>query len=429
MNREPRIADVGADEAPSPRPPWLLPAVIGIGGFSLGLLVATTIGSTGPSEATPTLPPAPPPASSTSTTSSPNTTVVVETEETRLSLEELVPGFEGTLYFLDPTSSSADQQSLVAWRSSSSVYEATVFPMQTMALDVTGSRMAILSGQSLDSKYRGGVMSISWNLNKSRPQVREPRDFLGSGVSGFAWHASEPGLLAWAEYEGSDRWSLKTGNLTIPTQLADPTIVAEFEDIVWPVYWDHEVIVVTTYDLGPFEGEPPSVLTPSISSVGLDSTVLGSLKGDFVGRLPFGEFVVIERSADASEDPIVYLTDIALTERAAPEWLPEGDGLLTLVVSPDGNRTALHLLRPGMGASRESVIAILDGDTYVECGTPSTVESVHWSVDGEWVVLQTSLHAETGLEFGLWFTNAETCEGFPVPLVGYESLFLVAVGR
>ncbi|MDH5373627.1 MAG: hypothetical protein OEX97_11845, partial [Acidimicrobiia bacterium] len=96
MNGEPRISDEGMDVEPPPRPAWLLPAVVGVGGFALGLLVATTIGSTGPSEASPTLPPVPPATVVTQPGVSPEATVVGVDEEDRPTLEELVPGFEGT---------------------------------------------------------------------------------------------------------------------------------------------------------------------------------------------------------------------------------------------------------------------------------------------------------------------------------------------
>ncbi|MFW2338503.1 MAG: hypothetical protein ACN4GK_00495 [Acidimicrobiia bacterium] len=425
MNREPRIADVGADVEPRPRPPWLLPAVIGVGGFALGLLVATTIGSTGPSEATPTLPP----RQATTPTTAPaaplsTTTTAPEVESEALpTLEELVPGFEGTLYFAN-FASSLSQERMTTWRSELSSPQEAELPAGFPQLDASGTRMAMTRGQSIDNDFMGGVISLFWNLNKSHRPFPDSDSFLGSGVAGLLWHATEPGQLAWVESDGDERWLLKTGDVEQPGLPVEPVTIAEFSGISWPLYWDDEYFVVASYELD--GGDEP--LFPSGWLVGLfdaTGTLLATTDDGFVGRLATGEFVLWDSPFGPDDSPGGYLADSSFQPVgqfgiADTFGIPQG-----VASSSTGDVTAV--LFGSVDDGPMSILIIDETDTS-ECRFLPPMDSLLWSVDGDWLIAQRHPRPDLTEQGGLSFIDPETCTEVRVPLpedVG----FLSAVGR
>ena len=421
MNGDPRVSDVNVEEEPPPRPPWLLPVVIGVGGFALGLLVATTIGSRGPSEASPTLPPAP---SSTSTTAgevelstSVSTTAQIN-EEPGLSLEELVLGFEGTLYFTNPTSSSTFDRRIVAWSSERSL----PFPMGLRAgfptLDVSGSQMAFAAGQSLDTSFPGATISIVRNLDKSRPLPQDPDGYVGEAVTWFVWHASKPGLLAWIEFD-LDRSVVKTADLSNSERLVQSSIVAEFEGVAWPLYWDDDLFVVAAQSesLELVDGQSVTGRT-EVRTFDGEWEPLGATLGEFVGRLPTGELIITDEVLQPTSIGS-FLTDESLQDHRAPTWLSEGSWLRWALARPDGDSVWVS----GEHQDGTPFLGRLEQTALVECAEIGTFAFAYMSTDGDWIVYQGS--DESGE--GLWFVNTVTCGSTRVDLP--EGIgFLVGVG-
>ncbi len=416
-----RVGGVLSEEEPPPRPPWLLPVVIGVGGFALGLLVATTIGSQGPSEASPTLPPAP---SSTSTTTGevePSTSVSTTAqinEEPGLSLEELVPGFEGTLYFTNPTSSSALDRRIVAWSSERSMPFQVGLRAGFPTLDVSGSLMAFVAGQSLDTPFPGATISIVRNLDRSRPLPQDPDGYVGAAVTWFVWHASEPGLLAWIEFD-LDRSVVKTAEFSNLEQLVRSTIVAEFEGVAWPVYWDDDIFIVAAQSesLELVDGQSTTGRA-EVRTFNSEWDPIGTTLGEFVGRLPTGELIIADDvSRQTGSGP--FLTDETLQDRRDPEWLPEGSRLRSVIATPGGGTVWVS----GENQDGTPFLGRLEGPSVDRCAEMGAVAFFYTSTDGDWLVYQDV--DETGKS--LWFVNAVTCGSTRVD-VPPGAGFLVAIG-
>lgn len=390
--------------------------MVGAGGVALGLLVASTISTTGPGDVTLTLPPAPIASSTTNPSSS-------EIEDISPSLEELVPGFEGTLYFIDWVSLDTNDKYLVTWSSKQSAPLPTVERPDYLVLDVTGSRMALPAGITLDTLFPGNTIAIFRNLDNARPLPSDPDGHVGSAVAGFIWHASRPGLLVWIEVDSSYRSTVKTVDLSNPNVLVESSVLAEFDYLAWPRYWDDDLFVMATLSqsLDIIDGQ---AVTGSFEVQTFDSDweLLGSTLGDLVGRLSTGELVIGEWSGESQQiRSSTFLMDYTLTERLSPDWLPEGGQLTSVVPTPDGSRTWLH----GVNEDGRTFLGRMDGPTLVQCVDSPASEQVFRSVDGDWIVYQSIDEAR---ESALWFVNAVTCREFRVDLpdgVGY----LAAVGR
>ena len=420
MNGEPRISDEGMDVEPPPRPAWLLPAVVGVGGFALGLLVATTIGSTGPSEASPTLPPVPPATVVTQPGVSPEATVVGVDEEDRPTLEELVPGFEGTLYFADFRSSTS-QERMNTWRSELSSPLPTDLPAGFPQMDASGTRMAMVRGQSLESDFRGGVISLHWNLSKSHHPFPDTDSFLGSGVTGLVWHATEPGQLAWIENEGEDRWVLRTGDVENSGQEVERVTVAEFEGISWPLYWDAEFFVVAIYEIESNDG-PLFPAGPIIGLFDSGGTLLVTTDSGFVGRLATGEFVLVESPTDAGNGPVAFLADSTFE---AIEDGNLGDGAIPMGIARSNQEEVSAMAFNTVDDGPSGVLVYSEAGVR-ECRFSSPRVGLYWSLDGEWLVTQgISSGSSSG---NLSFIDPDTCAETRV-LLPIETGTLAAVGR
>jgi hypothetical protein len=99
---------------------------------------------------------------------------------------------EGTLYFTDPESLDTNDHYLVTWSSSDSAPVATEARAGILRLDVTGSRMALPAGRTLDTVFPGNTFSIFLNLDNSRPLPPDPDGYVGSAaVRADFWAGSE----------------------------------------------------------------------------------------------------------------------------------------------------------------------------------------------------------------------------------------------
>lgn len=416
MNHDPHLSELAADEGPAPpRPPWLLLVMMGVGGFALGLLIATAISTTGPGDVTPTLPPAAVPTSTSSSTSS-------EIEDVLPSLEKLVPGFEGTLYFTDPESLDTNDHYLVTWSSNGSTPVATQVRADYLQLDVTGSWMAVASGPTLGTLFPGSTMRIFRFLDNSRPFPLDPDGYVGSAVAGIVWHASRPGLLAWIEIDNSYRSTVKVANLSNPNALVQSGIEGEFDYAAWPRYWDNDLFVISTQSqsLSTIDGQPIAVQY-EVQTFDSEWELLGTTPGEFVGRLPTGELVITVWDPETQQPRDTFVMDSTLAERLTPDWLPEGTRLTSVLPTADGTGVWLF------GAGEDGTFLVrLDDQIPSQCDYVVPVsEAAHGSPDGDWIVLQSVEEAE---EASLWFINAATCRTTHVDLpdgVGY----LAAVGR
>jgi hypothetical protein len=389
------------------------------------LLVATTIGSTGPSEATPTLPPRQETTPTTAPVEPPATTTTLhEVESEPLStLEELVPGFEGTLYFADSASSSS-QERMTTWRSELSSPQEAELPAGFPQLDASGTRMAMTRGQSIDNDFMGGVISLFWNLSKSHRPFPDSDSFLGSGVTGLLWHATEPGQLAWVESDGGERWLLKTGDVEQPGLPVEPVTIAEFSGISWPLYWDDEYFVVASYELD--GGDEPLFLSgPLVGLFDATGTPLATTDDGFLGRLATGEFVLLDLPLGPEDGLGGYLADSSFQPvgqfgLADAVGIPQG-----VASSSDGAVTAVLFASVDDGPTS---ILVIDESGTAECRFSSPLSSVFWDIDGDWLVAQRSPRPDPTEQSGLSFIDPDSCTEVRVPLPD-DAGFLTAVGR
>jgi hypothetical protein len=133
------------------------------------------------------------------------------------------------------------------------------------------------------------------------------------------------------------------------------------------------------------------------------------------------------RAADPSIPwaPASYLADVTLAGRTDPDWIPEGTSVRSIAQSPIDNRAVVHLHDVEGG---QQTLLLFDDEIAGECVFVSPIEAVHWSADGEWLVMQRASRPNSTGESGLSFVDPDTCTEVRVPLPDGTGL-LAAVGR
>ena len=79
-----------------------------------------------------------------------------------------------------------------------------------------------------------------------------------------------------------------------------------------------------------------------------------------------------------SSSDSTFLTDLTLTERLTPDWLPEGSQLTSVLPTPEGARVWLH----GVSGDGTSFLGRLDGPTLGKCVDMPETDGVYRSPDG-----------------------------------------------
>lgn len=392
-----KVTIVGTEDQPDPEPrgrAWLPIGIIG--GIAVGLLIATGAQQNSPD---PNTPPSTIPEVAVPPTVPTTTTVLAPSR-----LDILVDGYEGTLYLAGFRN---DQGVLWRWESRTGTALVIDIPERMRSADFNSSRVRIAAAAL-------STVSPGWNLWVGTPENAEP---IALSMTSWAWHATDPGRIAWIELDQS----LPE---TLPALLRTATLPTG-ADGVFPIADDPadlgSVPSVVLFDDQGFLLQSPTDedgywLIAIDPDEGRES---GRLAARYLGVLPDGDLLVSTAGSlqRASRD---------LTETADFPF-PSDKRMSAIATSSAHNRWAIWEVEDATGVATPTQLWILDGEAIVfETTLPQTLRSVSWSVDGRWLIAAVGEPSPlSGFSSGqLWFIDTEDWSMHQVEAPGY--IFAIA---
>ncbi|MEX1207255.1 MAG: hypothetical protein WEE36_01425 [Acidimicrobiia bacterium] len=380
------VTPQGADRREPPGPRWSLTLVIAVVAITVGYL----LGASGtPREAAP--------ASSTTTSlglisTSTTTTIGVTTSGVAPSrLADLVPGFEGTLVVQGGDFYSPNLSVWPAHLSSPSV--GTVSRGSPFEFDSSSHLPARLVRGATEPDYSYSVLLVG----------SHPVRVLGSGgllmsmgvaaldVRSFAWHSSEPRMLAWIEGPADSSTTEEVLALRVGSVGDDGVFVPSPPLATLPgpetpygplslLAWDTWGFLISRFDEA--GAASLSLLAPDGSTawtLPLPVRLVGQVQVSNTGEILVASFP--DRTAEELE---ITLTDLSGREPEVLYWGVSEVGPVRL--SPDGRRVAYSSRDLDRGVS-EVIVREVDGAVLLSVAvSDARLWEVEWTPDGRFVL-------------------------------------------
>lgn len=202
------------------------------------------------------------------------------------------------------------------------------------------------------------------------------------GAHSFAWHAGDPGRIAWIARLGERPVTIHTGFVADRGVYFRPTVVLPDIELdgsggVRLVAYDRHGFVLERWE--------EAGRTAFVRRVASDGTIVDEVEGLFVAAAPDGTVAV--GSLDETDQTILYDSGLTLLERLQP-------AVSTLRWSPDG--TGLATAR----GDRPSVVQIRVGEDSVDFNLALERAAVEaWSPDGRFLIVSGAVDGEHHLGF------------------------------
>jgi hypothetical protein len=395
------VTPQGTPNPRTDRPPWPLVVAVGVTGAVLGYLLGAAglpgepEGASAPALATED------PAHATEDTE------MVPPDAVRLG--DLVPGLEGTL--VANVGEPAPYQGLMMWsRGWSSPRHGSIAAGGPISPNASGGQIARLGRAAGDIGPDSALYLGSWSGSPLTPARL--------GVRSFAWHDTDPSLIAWLEaadeptgadlppgfeewekrfYEPRELWVAAVAANTPFQLIGDPVATIPGAELLAWGSWGYAVAVPEV------EVDPPNwrpwlvVLAPDGEERWrtLDWTVAVSPTGLLLlqGSTPTGEL----RIASAAENEEVGAVPMEHGVTFAAAFSPDGRRLAFLGrrSEPDGWVVAVW----DLDAAGWTRVADLPGTGYNAAGPGGLIR---WTPDGRFVLVPGRLHTVAG-SFGITF--------------------------
>jgi hypothetical protein len=385
------------------RPPWPLLVAVGIAGVVLGYLLGAAGGS---NDLDTDVEPPPVGAGEAEAPSLPQP----EDGPDGARLGDLVPGLEGTLVV--NVGEPAPYQGLMVWsRGWSSPRPSTMAAGGPISPNASGGQIARLVRAAGDIGPDSALHVGSWSGSPMAPARLDVRS--------FAWHGTDPGLIAWLEAvdeptgvdlpPGFEEWERRffepralrvaaVGTTTPFQVIGDPVATIPGGELLAWGSWGYAVAVPEVeVDPPNWRGEWLVVLAPDGEERWrtLDRAAAVSPAGLLLLQVsaPTGEFRIV----NAADNEEVGAGTMGHGVAFAAAFSPDGRRLAFLVrrFDPDGWLAAVW----DVDAAEWTRVADLPGTGYNVAGPGGLIR---WTPDGRFVLVPGRLHTVAG-GFGITF--------------------------
>lgn len=220
-------------------------------------------------------------------------------------------------------------------------------------------------------------------------------------ASSWAWHATEPGSIAWVQDTGTDR-TVMASHAQIAqiddvssSGIADTEVLGTVQDGEWLVAFDEWGIATASVD--------PDTDARSVRRIGRDGSTSAETNGMFPLAFSSSGIGVVTISGDTSATFNPMLVD--RTFHILTDLGEHDGGAIDAAWSPNGNEVALVDYRNDGDLDFHLELWSVTGKKKLDIPLELRAYGVTWTADGAFVVLQATDNARWG---GLLMVDRET---------------------